>query len=197
MKSLKLLDMERFVLKKPNPKNLRYLCLVCLILLALIIALITYLLFDLFVADKLSISKRSYWVDSEIEYPEIADNNVDIKELSKPEPDKGLLLLERCVEAEAGNQGELGKAYVCDVVLNRLDTGKWGDTLEEVILYPKAFSVVSNGTIYSIEVTEETKEVVQEELLYRQDCDIISFRTGDYFAGLTPAFKCGDHCFSK
>ena len=34
--------------------------------------------------------------------------------------------LEKCVQAEAGNQDALGRAYVCDVILNRLDSGRWG-----------------------------------------------------------------------
>lgn len=37
-----------------------------------------------------------------------------------------------CVEAEAGNQSELGKRLVCDTVLNRFDSGKY-ETLYDVI----------------------------------------------------------------
>ena len=196
--NLKLSGMVRYVWKKLNPKKLQFLCLVCLLMLALITMLLTYLILELIFVDRYNaeISKRSYWVDDITDYSEDVGQVFDIKTIELiPEIDTELL--ERCVEAEAGNQGRLGKAYVCDVILNRLDSGRWGDTLEEVILYPNAFSVVSNGTIYSIEVTDETKDVIEEELLCRQDYDIISFRTGNYFAGLVPAFQYKDHYFSK
>ena len=113
----------------------------------------------------------------------------------EPEID-GKEYLESCVEAEAGNQGELGKAYVCDVILNRLD---WDDynTIYEVINDPGQFQCVSNGSIHRVEVSEETKWVVQNELKSKTDSDIIFFRTGKYHSGTIPCFKYKDHYFSK
>ena len=42
-------------------------------------------------------------------------------------------LLAKCVEAEAGNQGLYGKQLVVDVILNRVDSDSFPNTIEEVI----------------------------------------------------------------
>lgn len=105
--------------------------------------------------------------------------------------------LERCVQAEAGNQDELGRAYVCDVILNRLDSGRWGNSLYEVIYYPNAFSVVSNGTIDKVVVTDGTKRIVEKELQERTNSEILAFKTESYHANTTPCFQHGAHYFSK
>lgn len=44
------------------------------------------------------------------------------------------------VHLEAGACGQECQRAVASVVLNRLEAGYWGDTIEEVIFYPKAFS---------------------------------------------------------
>ena len=43
------------------------------------------------------------------------------EDLAEEEYFDSLELLALCVEAEAGNQGLIGKKYVCDVILNRVD----------------------------------------------------------------------------
>lgn len=106
-------------------------------------------------------------------------------------------LLERCVEAEAGNQDALGKAYVCDVILNRLEFFDKYKTVEDVILDPHQFSCVSNGSIYKVTVSDETKQVVQEELQKKKDKEIIFFKTGWYHLGTKAKFKHQDHYFSS
>lgn len=104
--------------------------------------------------------------------------------------------LEHCVEAEAGNQGETGKKYVCDVVLNRLDWEMY-NSVYEVIDDPGQFQCVSNGSIKKVEVSDETKEVVEEELKDRTNKDITFFKTGNYHYGTEPCFQYGAHYFSK
>lgn len=54
--------------------------------------------------------------------------------------------LARCVQAEAGNQDWMGKAYVCDVILNRMDYYKY-NSYEECITQIGQFECVSNGMI--------------------------------------------------
>lgn len=104
--------------------------------------------------------------------------------------------LERCVEAEAGNQEELGKRYVCDVVLNRLNWDIY-NSIYEVIDDSGQFQCVSNGSINRIVVSDETKRVVQQEIQNRTNSEITFFRTGKYHGGTVPCFKCGEHYFSK
>ena len=56
------------------------------------------------------------------------------EELVEDEDDEEeLLFLANCVEAEAGNQDDLGKRLVCDVILNRVDDPDFPDTIREVI----------------------------------------------------------------
>ena len=117
----------------------------------------------------------------------------EIKTLRNPQ----ISYLEKCVQAEAGNQDELGRAYVCDVILNRLDSGRWGNSLYEVIYYPRAFSVVSNGTIDRVVVTDETKRIVEKELQERTNNEILAFKTESYHENTTPCFQHGAHYFSK
>lgn len=100
-----------------------------------------------------------------------------------------------CVEAEAGNQGFLGKTYVADVILNRYDKGDYF-TYYDVINETGQFSCVTDRHIFCVP-TEETYEVVRNELSRRTADNIIYFRTGRYSDYGTPAFKYRDHYFSE
>ena len=54
-------------------------------------------------------------------------------------------LIAQLVMAEAGNQDLTGKRYVADVVLNRVDSDEFPNTVEEVIFQENQFSVIENG----------------------------------------------------
>lgn len=101
-----------------------------------------------------------------------------------------------CVEAEAGNQSELGRRLVCDVILNRYDQGGY-TCLEEVINESGQFSVVSDGRIHTVKPTHETYEIVLEEMLNKTNTEVLHFRTEYYHDFGTPLFVEGDHYFSK
>lgn len=101
-----------------------------------------------------------------------------------------------CVEAEAGNQSELGKRLVCDTVLNRFGSGEY-ETLYDVINEDNQYSVVSNGSILNVTPSEETYRIVAEELDNRTNTEVLYFRTGQYHTFGTPLFKEDDHYFSK
>lgn len=106
-------------------------------------------------------------------------------------------VLERCVEAEAGNQGLLGKQYVTDVILNRMYSDDYPNSIIGVIYQENQFEVVNCGTIETINVSEETKEAIQLELESRLDESIIHFKTKDYHKFGEPMFQHKDHYFSK
>lgn len=101
-----------------------------------------------------------------------------------------------CVEAEAGNQSELGKRLVCDTVLNRFDSGKY-ETLYDVINEESQYSVAGDGRIFEVTPTEETYRIVAEELENRTNTEVLYFRTNHYHTFGTPLFLEGDHYFSK
>lgn len=98
------------------------------------------------------------------------------------------------VEAEAGNQGELGKAYVCDVVLNRVDSDDFPNTIHDVIFQRNQFSTAK--LVGVIEPSMETYKVVFKELRSREDYDILYFRTGHYHVYGKPKFAYKEHYFS-
>lgn len=100
-----------------------------------------------------------------------------------------------CVEAEAGNQGELGKRYVVDCILNRFDTGKY-ETYSDVINEKGQFSCVSNKSINN-EPSDETLDIVKSEIKNRTNNEILYFRTNKYHNFGNPCFKWKDHYFSK
>lgn len=81
------------------------------------------------------------------------------KTISKKDYDSLL----RIVEAEATSEGLKGKILVANVIFNRFNTGKYED-IKSVIFEKKQFSPIRDGRYYSVEVTDETKEAVQEVL---------------------------------
>ena len=107
-------------------------------------------------------------------------------------------LLSRITIAEAGNQSELGKRLVIDVVLNRIDSTSWrdDDTIWEVIAHPGQFETYSNGAYTRVDLDESINELIVSELKNRTDVDVIYFRTKYYFDCVPKLFKEGDHYFS-
>ncbi len=77
-------------------------------------------------------------------------------------------VLTRIVEAEAGNQDEKGRMLVAGVVLNRVKSKKFPDTVREVVFQEQngtcQFSPIANGRYYSVKVSAETIEAVDKVL---------------------------------
>ena len=73
-------------------------------------------------------------------------------------------VLLRIGQAEAGVCDEKGKILVANVVLNRVKSQEFPDSVRSVVYEPSQFSPVSDGSINSVKVTEETKECVNRAL---------------------------------
>uniref|UniRef100_UPI00326092DE cell wall hydrolase n=1 Tax=Clostridium sp. NkU-1 TaxID=1095009 RepID=UPI00326092DE len=69
-------------------------------------------------------------------------------------------VLLRIVQAEAGVCDDKGKILVANVILNRVKNGEFPDTVKGVVYEPSQFSPVSNGSINSVKVTDDTKQCV-------------------------------------
>lgn len=108
-----------------------------------------------------------------------------------------LELLALCVEAEAGDQGLIGKKYVVDVILNRVDDEDFPDNITDVILQINAFSVVLDNRINEVSPTEETFRAIREELENRTDYQVLFFTSEGYSEYGTDWKKIGDHYFSR
>lgn len=108
-----------------------------------------------------------------------------------------ITLMAKLVSAEAENQPLQGKRYVASVLLNRLDSEQFPDSIEKVIFQSGQFSVIENGAWDKAIPTEEDYETVRQEVKKRSDTEIIYFTAGRYGKYGTPAFRCANHFFSK
>lgn len=77
---------------------------------------------------------------------------------------RGIAVLERIVEAEAGNQGHRGKRLVANVIINRVKSPKFPSTIKGVVFAPRQFSPVTDGAYARAVVTRDTKKAVDEAL---------------------------------
>lgn len=137
-----------------------------------------------------------------IEIPTIEEHEVDVVEMSENDLDSeefcdSLEILATCVEAEAGNQDIKGKRLVADVILNRVESPRFPDTIEGVISQKYQFTTFWNGSMDAItEPSEETFQAVNMELCgERLDEEILFFTAGDYNTYCIPAYKYQDHYF--
>lgn len=105
-------------------------------------------------------------------------------------------MLAQLVMAEAGNQSLLGKRYVVDVVLNRVDSKKFPNTIKGVIYQKNQFSPIKDGGFARVagKVTKDCYKAVDKELIERKNSKILFFSRGKS-PYATHFFKCGDHWF--
>lgn len=82
--------------------------------------------------------------------------------------DKDYEILLKIVQAEAGNEDKKGKMLVAGVVMNRVESSRFPDTVEEVVFQHEdgvyQFSPVANGSYACVCVTDETREAVDRVL---------------------------------
>ena len=80
--------------------------------------------------------------------------------------------LMRIVQAEAGGEDRKGKLLVANVVINRVKNAKFPNNITDVIFQKKKnvtqFSPVSNGAIYNVNISEDTRDAVYSAL-YGED----------------------------
>lgn len=107
-----------------------------------------------------------------------------IEQTEPPEPERELYLTEsekqmlaQLVHAESGTESYYVKQLVVDVVLNRVDSPLFPNTIEEVIYQKRQFSVIRNGSFDRAlhELEDEDWLAVDEECYGRQDYGILYF----------------------
>lgn len=103
-------------------------------------------------------------------------------------------MLARCVQAEAGNQGLMGKQLVVDVILNRVDSPRFPNDIASVISQPGQFSVYPYSMNRAV-VDAETLQAIMNELGSRTDDKILFFTAGHYNKYCIPAYQYGAHYF--
>lgn len=108
-----------------------------------------------------------------------------------------LELLAQLVEAEAGNQSFEGKCLVVDVVLNRVESDIFPDTISEVIYQDGQFSVAHNGRLEKAgwHMQESDYAAVAYEMELHENKDVLYFNNCSIVAGSGEKFKVGGHWF--
>lgn len=141
--------------------------------------------------------------------------NINIKELEQTllssqvieEPQveinqEDLYLLARIINAEAGNQPYKGMVAVGNVVMNRVESNKFPDTIKKVIYQKGQFSPVANGAINkkpnekSIQAAKDVltgARVVDENVVFFYNPEISTSR---WIFTRKVALKLGDHAFA-
>lgn len=106
-------------------------------------------------------------------------------------------LLAQLVEAEAGNQDMKGKRLVADVVLNRIESDRFPNTIEEVIFQESQFSCIEDGNFEKSgwKISEDSFEAARLEYENRLDSYILFFTAGGYNEYCVPMYKHGAHYF--
>ncbi|WP_026572841.1 cell wall hydrolase [Bacillus sp. UNC438CL73TsuS30] len=141
--------------------------------------------------------------------PNDPEVKVPVKEIAKPAisiSDKEKDLLARLVEAEAKGETYQGKVAVATVVLNRVESPHFPDTvtkvINQVVGHAYAFSPVQNGAINNSASKESIKAV--EESLKREDTLDDSFyfynpeiATDNWIRSRKTVETIGDHVFAK
>lgn len=139
--------------------------------------------------------------DEETE-PEI----IDTVEPTEPDPMDGytvddIELAAKIVRAEAGNQDFKGKRLVAAVILNRIDSDDFPDTINDVVFQKNQFATTTDGALERAEQTVDGSDyaAVEMEIRDRTDEDIMYFTAGGYNPSGIRAYKYGDHyfCYGK
>lgn len=107
-------------------------------------------------------------------------------------------LMGKTVFAEAKTEEFEGQVAVAEVILNRVESGNFPDTVEEVIKQDGAFSSWGNGSVEAAPLDDECLEAVQGAVNERIFPDaVVYFREGRFHSFGTPYTVIGNHYFSS
>lgn len=152
---------------------------------------------DLIASYKLETSNLEYMINEQSK--QIKESTNEIEDSSK---EYDLRLMAQLIEAESGNQPFEGKLAVGTVVMNRIQSDKFPDTIKEVVFQKGQFQVVDNGTIYntpsedSMKAAKEImdgKRVLASNVLYFYNPKITSL--GNWIRKLKVDKVIKDHTF--
>jgi N-acetylmuramoyl-L-alanine amidase len=146
--------------------------------------------------------------------------NITIQETSKPvvstsvistpkidelnsEINTNVNLLAHIINAEAANQPYNGKLAVGTVIMNRVESTKFPNTIKDVIYQSRQFSPVSNGSINN-QPTTESIEAAKDIIIHGKRIfgkDVLFFyepntATDEWIQTRKAVMKIGDHVFA-
>ncbi|HHV34511.1 MAG TPA: spore cortex-lytic protein [Syntrophomonadaceae bacterium] len=112
----------------------------------------------------LSCSAYLIWRQGEPEAAPSAYYSESVAEASPEGISDNMDLLSRVIHAEAGDEPYLGKVGVGAVLMNRMRSSTFPNSLSGVIFEPYAFESVSNGLIWQRTPSEESVRAAAEAL---------------------------------
>ncbi len=111
--------------------------------------------------------------------------------------DEEILLMQKVVSAESRGESPEAQYTVACVILNRMESPIFPDTLEGVIRQSGQFTCVGNGIINNVPITESVEQAVAKALDNNTvDEEVLWFRSSHYHSFHNQAFKIGDLYFS-
>lgn len=109
-----------------------------------------------------------------------------------------LLLMQKVVSAESRGESQEAQYTVACVILNRIESPIFPDSLEGVIRQRWQFTCVENGVIENVPITDSVKQAVEKALDNNTvDEDILWFRSDCYHSFHNQAFQIDDMYFSR
>ena len=111
--------------------------------------------------------------------------------------DEEILLMQKVVSAESRGESLEAQYTVACVILNRMESTIFPDTLEGVVRQSAQFTCVGNGIINKVPITESVKHAVAKALDNNTvDENVLWFRSSHYHTFHNQAFQIGDLYFS-
>lgn len=124
---------------------------------------------------------------------------------------KEVTMLERIVQAEAGGEDSVGKILIVNVIFNRLNSGRFPDSIKGVIFQHAGnkyqFSPVKSGRFWTVRISNDTEKAVQRALQGEDHSEgamyfvaksrLSSEKAGWFDSHLDWLFKHGAHDFYK
>lgn len=118
-------------------------------------------------------------------------------EIVYPLSDEEIDFVAQLTMAEAEGEPEEGQRLVIDVVLNRVDSSYFPDTVYDVVYQKNQFTCMWNGRFDRCYPRDDLVELVKEELLSRTNTEVVFFRTQRYSSYGVPVMQVGHHYFSS
>ena len=128
---------------------------------------------------------------------EVIPETTEIEQSSLTFTDEEIDLISIVTMAEAEGESELGKRLVIDVILNRIDSESFPNTVYDVIYQKGQFTSMTNGRSDVCYVKDDIRALVLEEIESRTNSEVLYFRTSHYHSFGTPVLQEGNHYFSK
>jgi len=108
-----------------------------------------------------------------------------------------ILLMQKVVSAESRGESPEAQYTVACVILNRMESPIFPDSLEGVVRQSGQFTCVGNGIINNVPITESVEQAVARALDNNTvDEDVLWFRSSHYHKFHNQAFQIGDLYFS-